>query len=222
MGLDFLVTALIVVVAPGTGVLYTLAVGLGQGRRASLWAAFGCTLGIVPHLLAAVFGLAAVLHASAVAFQAVKIAGVVFLLYMAWTMLREDGPLAVPAAGEATGDARAGAARARPARIVRRGILLNLLNPKLSVFFLAFLPQFVDAGGPGDAGGGGAASGAVGQMLGLGAVFMGLTLAVFVAYGAAAAACRRVLARPRVMAWMRRLFAGAFAMLGARLALESR
>ena len=207
MGLDFLATSLIVVIAPGTGVLYTLAVGLGRGRVASLFAALGCTLGIVPHLLAAVFGLAAVLHASAVAFQAVKIAGVVFLLYMAWTMLREDGPIAVvPETGRA-------AHRLRPGRIVVRGILLNILNPKLSLFFLAFLPQFVTA----------EAGGAVAEMLMLGGVFMGLTLVVFIGYGwLAAGASRLVLARPRVVAWLRRLFAGAFVALGARLAIEQR
>ncbi len=207
MGLDFLVTSLIVVIAPGTGVLYTLAVGLGCGRAASLFAALGCTLGIVPHLLAAVFGLAALLHASAVAFQAVKIAGVVFLLYMAWTMLRAGGPLSVDA--DAAGRARLMA----PGRIVLRGILLNILNPKLSLFFLAFLPQFVAAD----------SAAAVGQMLLLGAVFMGLTLVVFIGYGLmAAGASELVLARPRVLAWFRRLFAGAFVALGLRLAVEPR
>ena len=72
ISLQFLVTAFVVVIAPGTGVLYTLALGLGQGRRAALWAALGCTFGIVPHLLVATFGLAAILHTSAVAINVVK------------------------------------------------------------------------------------------------------------------------------------------------------
>src|SRR5262252_5479592 len=93
MSLEFLVTSLIVVASPGTGVLFTLAAGLSRGRRASIVAAFGCTLGIVPHMAAAILGLAALLHTSAVAFQAFKYAGVAYLLYMAWNALREQGAL---------------------------------------------------------------------------------------------------------------------------------
>ena len=206
MGLDFLGTSLIVVIAPGTGVIYTLAMGLGRGRAASVFAAIGCTAGIVPHLLAAVLGLAAVLHASAVAFQAVKIAGVLFLLYMAWTMLRQRGT------GGLTPDASAEEARGGGWAIAVRGFFLNILNPKLSLFFLAFLPQFVPAEG-----------GTVAGMLGLGAVFMAMTLVVFICYGLAAAAVSRAIrARPALLTWLNRLFAGAFVALGARLALEQR
>src|ERR1700688_2179582 len=97
MTLSFLLTSLIVVASPGTGVLYTLAVALTQGARPSIAAAFGCTLGIVPQMLAAMLGLAAVLHTSALAFAALKYCGVVYLLYMAWQALRETGALAVDA-----------------------------------------------------------------------------------------------------------------------------
>jgi len=200
---EFLITSLVVVVAPGTGVLYTLSTGLTRGARASVFAAFGCTLGIVPHILAAVTGLAAVLHASAVAFDALKYVGVAYLLYMAWTTLRERGAMQVdPAVSPASG-----------ARIVVRAILINILNPKLSIFFLAFLPQFIaaDAARP------------VIEMTVLGGVFMAITFAVFILYGLFAAAVRdHVVSRPAVMTWMRRAFAAAFVGLGVRLALTGR
>lgn len=203
MSLAFLLTSLIVVVAPGTGVLYTLSSGLSRGRRASVAAAFGCTLGIIPHMAAAITGLAALLHASAVAFETLKYCGVAYLLYMAWNTLKETGGLSVDAA-----------APPRPAlAIVTRGILINILNPKLSLFFFAFLPQFVSASEPH----------ALARMLELSLVFMAMTFAVFVVYGVFAAALRsHVVSRPRVLGWMRRSFAGAFILLGARLALAER
>jgi hypothetical protein len=121
---QFLLTALVVVLAPGTGVIYTLALGLGQGQRAAFWAALGCTFGIVPHLAAATFGLAAILHTSAVLFTAIKIAGVCYLLYLAWQSLQTDGALSVSQT-----QTRDGAWR-----IAKRGALINILNPKLSIF----------------------------------------------------------------------------------------
>lgn len=203
MSLQFLVTSLIVVVTPGTGVLYTLAAALSRGYRASVIAAIGCTLGIVPQMAAAIFGLAAVLNASALAFQTIKYLGVGYLVYLAWTTLREGGALDV-ASRFAGGSA---------ARVITTAILINLLNPKLTIFFFAFLPQFVS---PHDAN-------PIAVMAGLSAVFMAMTLVVFVAYGLLASRVRRhVLARPRVMAWMRRTFAGAFVALAARLALADR
>src|SRR5947208_4994889 len=135
MTLSFLLTSLIVVISPGTGVLYTLAAALTRGARAGIAAAFGCTLGIVPHMLAAMLGLAAVLHTSALAFAALKWLGVLYLLYMAWQGLREHGALAV----EERVDARSAL------KVIITGFLINILNPKLSIFFLAFLPQFITA-----------------------------------------------------------------------------
>jgi threonine/homoserine/homoserine lactone efflux protein len=200
MSIEFFITSLIVVIAPGTGVVYTLANGLSLGHRASIIAAFGCTLGILPHITAAVLGLAAVLHASATIFQIVKFAGVAYLLYMAWGALREKGGLDVDQAI----DARQGWS------IASKGFLINILNPKLSMFFLAFLPQFVS----------GPAEGAVPQMLGLGGIFMLMTFAVFVVYGLSAAWMRHhIISRPAVLTWMRRTFAAAFVALGAKLAL---
>lgn len=203
MSIEFLVTSLIVVASPGTGVLYTLAAGLSRGSRASAVAAFGCTLGIVPHMAAAVLGLAALLHTSALAFHTLKYLGVAYLLYMAWTALRETGALRV--------EREVGTRSAL--RVITSAILINILNPKLSIFFVAFLPQFVSAHEPHP----------LARMLELSAVFMLLTLVVFVGYGLCAAAIRNhVVSRPRVLTWMRRTFAAAFVALGAKLALAER
>jgi threonine/homoserine/homoserine lactone efflux protein len=110
MTLEFLLTSMIVVLMPGTGVIYTLSSGLFQGRAASIAAAFGCTLGILPHMAASMLGLAALLHASAVAFQVVKFAGVAYLLYLAWGVWRETGALRVTEP-EGAGGRSAGAIR---------------------------------------------------------------------------------------------------------------
>ena len=201
ISLQFLITALVVVIAPGTGVIYTLALGLGQGRRAAVAAAFGCTLGIAPHLAAAILGLAAVLHTSALLFTVVKFAGVAYLLYLAWQMLASNGPMAI----------QPNRSRDMDWRIARRGALINVLNPKLSIFFLALLPPFL-TGNPGTA---------TVEMISLGGVFMAMTFVVFVIYGVFAAATRDYLLQSaRAMRWMNRSFAAVFAALAGRLALE--
>jgi threonine/homoserine/homoserine lactone efflux protein len=203
MGIDYLITSLIVVATPGIGVLFTLAAGLSRGWRASVVAAFGCTLGIVPHMAAAIMGLAALLHTSALAFQVLKYLGVAYLLYMAWSTLQEHGALRIEK------DLTPRSAR----QVIVAAVLANILNPKLSIFFLAFLPQFVraDEAHP------------VARMLELSAVFMLMTFAVFAVYGVFAAAVRsHIISRPRVLTWMRRTFAGAFAALGAKLAIAER
>jgi threonine/homoserine/homoserine lactone efflux protein len=200
MSAEFLLTSLIVVATPGTGVVYPLAAGLGRGLRASVVAAFGCTLGIVPHIVAAITGVAALLHTSAVAFSVLKYLGVAYLLYLAWTMLRDKSALAI--------DEERAPRSAR--QIVVTAVLINLLNPKLTTFFFAFLPQFVSSGDP---------HGAL-RMLELSAVFMALTFLVFAVYGMSAAAVRdQIVSRPRVLDWMRRVFAGSFVALSAKLAL---
>jgi len=199
----FLLTSLVVVVSPGTGVLYTMAAGLSRGTRASVIAAVGCTLGIIPHMVAAITGLAALLHTSAVAFQALKYVGVAYLLLVAWRTLKEKGALTVE---------KENAPRSATSVIVS-AILVNILNPKLTIFFFAFLPQFVSARDPN----------AFIRMVELSAVFMLITLVVFVAYGSFAAAIRKhVISRPNALTWMRRAFAGAFVALGARLAFADR
>ncbi|MEM8654559.1 MAG: LysE family translocator [Pseudomonadota bacterium] len=201
LSLQFLLTAFVVVIAPGTGVIYTLALGLGQGRNAALWAALGCTFGIVPHLAAATLGLAALLHTSALLFNIVKFAGVAYLLYLAWGSLRSGGALNISAQRSADAGWR----------IARRGALINILNPKLSIFFLALLPPFLS----------GNAATATLEMTTLGAVFMAMTFAVFVLYGTFAAAARQwILGSEVVMRWLSRSFAAIFAALAGRLALE--
>lgn len=257
MTIEFWITSLIVIVSPGTGVLYTLAAGLSRGSRASVVAAFGCTLGIVPHMAAAILGAAALLHTSALAFQTFKWLGVAYLLYLAWNALgvrsgevgtgspqdrttkqgSEHGALRVDATSQPVIPAKAGTQEDNqktcvPAsagtnggtssprqnfradlKVTVEAILINILNPKLSIFFFAFLPQFVLADEPHP----------LAHMASLSAVFMLLTFVVFVGYGLFAASIREhVISRPRVLTWMRRTFAAAFVALGAKLAMAER
>ena len=199
MSTEFWITSIIVTATPGTGVLFTLAAALARGHRAGIVAALGCTLGVVPHMAAAVTGLAAIMHTSAVAFSVLKYAGVAYLLYLAWATLRESGALAVDEDAAPRSDLRT----------IGSAVAVNLLNPKLTIFFLAFLPQFVAAGEPQ----------VTTRMLELSAVFMAVTFAIFVVYAVLAASVRdQVVGRPRVMAWLRRTFAASFVVLGARLA----
>ena len=198
---EFLLTALIIVIAPGTGVLYTVATGLGRGRLASLAAATGCTFATVLHLGAALLGLAAILHASALLFQLVKYAGAAYLIYLAIQTLRDRGPIRFEPATEAKS----------LARTAWTGFVINILNPKVSICFLAFLPQFISA----DAGN------AIAEILMIGSIFVVMTFAVFIAYGQVASLVRdRILSSARAMAWIRRLTAGAFGLMGLRLAFE--
>lgn len=200
---EFLLTSLIVVLVPGTGVIFTVSTALLQGRSAGVLAALGGTVGIVPHLLATIFGLAAVMHTSAVAFEVLRYAGVAYLFYVAWVTWRDKAAFAV----DSTAAQRSGR------QIVVKGFLLNILNPKLTIFFLAFLPQFVDP----------AAASPLAELVGLSAVFMAMTFGVFVVYAALAHGFRRaVIESTAVQAWLRRSFAAAFAGLGAQLALQER
>jgi threonine/homoserine/homoserine lactone efflux protein len=197
---EFFLTSLVIVLVPGTGVVYTVSTSLAQGRGASVYAALGCTAGIVPHLLATVLGLAAVMHTSALAFQVLKFAGVAYLFYLAFATWRDRSAFEV--------DARM--ATVRPGALMLKAFLLNILNPKLTIFFLAFLPQFVDATG----------AHPVLHLLLLSAIFMAMTFAVFVAYGFVAHGFRRfVVESALVRRWLRYGFSAAFAGLGARLAL---
>jgi threonine/homoserine/homoserine lactone efflux protein len=196
----FVVTTLIVVATPGTGVIYTLSAGLSRGGRAGVVAAIGCTLGILPHLAATITGLAALLHTSALAFQTLKYLGVAYLLYTAWTTVKDKGALVLD------GDTAPRSA----VKVIISGILVNILNPKLTMFFFAFLPQFVSIGEPDS----------LVRILELSAVFMLLTFVIFAAYGVFAGSVRaHVTTRPPVMSWLRRIFAGSFVALAARLAL---
>ena len=197
---EFLITSLIVVLIPGTGVIYTVSTALTSGLRSSIAAAFGCTAGIIPHLIASVMGLTAILHVSAIAFQTLKLAGVFYLFYLAWMMWREEGSLVFDSASQEKG----------LLKIAIRGVLLNILNPKLSIFFLAFLPQFIPT----------TRNSHLMALLTLSTVFMVMTLVIFILYGIFAHGIRTYVFRsPRLIQKFQRSFAVIFAALGLKLAM---
>ncbi len=203
MSIAFLLTTLVIVATPGTGAVYSIAGGISRGRRAGIIAAFGCTLGVIPHMIAAITGLAAILNASAVAFETIKWIGIAYLLFLAWQTLRDKSLI----------QAEEDPAPRSSWRVIGTAVLINVLNPKLTIFFFAFLPQFVPSQAPD----------AAWQMAGLSLVFMALTFVVFALYGIFAATMRtQVLGRPRVVTWLRRSFAATYVLLAGRLALETR
>lgn len=200
LSFEYLLTTFIICVSPGIGVVYTLSSTLGGGIRAGFWAATGCTAATVLHLVFAMAGLAAVLHTSAVLFQTIKFAGVAYLMWMAWAVLHDRGGLSLRPSEPAA-----------PGALIRRGILLNILNPKIPLFFVAFIPQFVPTGSP------------VGLLVELGFGFTLMTFTVFMGYVMLAATGRqRLLQSERAMNWLRRAFAASFAALGLKLALQHR
>ena len=204
MSVEFLLTSLVVALIPGTGVVYTISSSLGGGWRRGLVAAFGCTLGIVPHMLAAMLGLSGIMQAGSAVFEVVRWVGVAYLVFMGISMIREAG--ALPLGDENSPVDPVG-------RIVWRGVLLNVLNPKLTLFFFAFLPQFLDAS-PGllDP-----------ALILLGGIFMLVTLAVFAGYAFASAAVRDlVLATPVVRRWIERTLGALVICFAARLAFTDR
>lgn len=203
MSIAFLLTTLVIVATPGTGAVYSIDEGISRGRRAGIIAAFGCTLGVIPHMIAAITGLAAILNASAVAFETIKWIGIAYLLFLAWQTLRDKSLI----------QAEEDPAPRSSWRVIGTAVLINVLNPKLTIFFFAFLPQFVPSQAPD----------AAWQMAGLSLVFMALTFVVFALYGIFAATMRtQVLGRPRVVTWLRRSFAATYVLLAGRLALETR
>jgi threonine/homoserine/homoserine lactone efflux protein len=204
MSVEFLLTSLVVVLIPGTGVVYTVSSSIGGGWRRGLFAAIGCTLGIVPHMLAAMLGLSAIMQAGAVVFEVVRWAGVAYLVFMGASMIRNAGALP-PDDENGSADPMG--------LVVRRGILLNVLNPKLTLFFFAFLPQFLDAS-PGllDT-----------RLIWLGGTFMLMTLAVFAVYAFLSAAIRDlVLAAPVARRWIERSLGALLIGFAARLAFTDR
>jgi threonine/homoserine/homoserine lactone efflux protein len=202
MSWTFFLTSLVIVFSPGTGVVYTLSSALSRGAKAGIAAAFGSTLGIIPPMMAALLGLAAILHTSALAFQTLKWLGVIYLLYLALQALRESGSLNIE---------KKSLEKSSLSHLIVKGILINILNPKLSIFFFAFLPQFINQD----------ESYPVVIMFELSLVFMAMTFVVFVFYTLLAAWVRDyVITRPAIMAWLRRAFACSFAALGFKLALS--
>lgn len=202
MSPEFLVTTIILTATPGTGAVFTAAAAISHGIRSGLAAAAGCTLGMIPHLALALTGAAALLAASAVAFESLRWIGVAYLLYMAWGTWRSTSLVAPQ---------RDIAPSVR--RTIATAILVNLPNPKLTLYFFVMIPMFVDPGAPG----------ALPQMIRLGAAAMAITLAIFAAYALAASWLRRyVIGRPRVERWTGRVFALTFVLLAAFLALTPR
>lgn len=203
ISVQFLITSLIVVLIPGTGVIFTVSTGITQGRKASIYAAFGCTAGIIPHLLATILGLAAIMHTSALAFQTLKYAGVLYLLYIAYATWKDTSAFALDDTPS----------RSTAMSLVVKAFLLNILNPKLTIFFLAFLPQFVTP----------SSTKPLFQLLLLSGVFMFMTFVVFVVYGLLAHTFRSTVIESKpVQSWLRRSFASAFAGLGVHLAFSEK
>jgi len=197
---EFLITALIVVLVPGTGVIFTVSTALARGTRAAIIAAIGCTLGILPHIAAAILGITAILNLSAIVFRVVRFIGVAYLLYMAYSMWKNTETLKIETRSSSE----------RGLKIISRAVLLNLLNPKLTLFFMAFLPQFLSFG----------STSRIESMVALSGLFMFMTLVVFIAYGVASSAARQALTKsPRLVRWIQRTFAGLLALFALRLAL---
>ncbi|MGJ8529042.1 LysE family translocator [Maritalea sp.] len=201
MTFEYFMTCMVVILIPGTGMVYAVAMAIAQGWRTGIVAAFASTLGIVPHMIAAITGLAVLMHTSALAFQIVKYVGVAYLLYLAWQTLRSSGPIKLDDSPKENVPLK---------KVIVSGIAINSLNPKLSIFFLAFLPQFVSVNSTNN----------TLEMLVLGAVFMALTFLVFALFAAFAFSIRKVLTgSPRFMRWFRRTVAMSFGLLAARLAV---
>ena len=200
MKIEFLLTSLIVILVPGTGVIYTVSAGLTQNRRAAFIAAIGCTLGIIPHLIAGVLGVSALMHAGALVFKIIRTAGVLYLAYMGIGMLRSKAKFKMTDE-QTTIDVKG---------IISKGILINLLNPKLTIFFLSFLPQFITVAGNYRL-----------EMIWMSLQFMLMTLLVFICYGLLASGFRKIImASDNVMAWIQRAFGMALLIFAAKLALS--
>ena len=200
---EFLLASLVVVLIPGTGVVYTITTGLTLKWRASLAAAIGCTLGIVPHMMASILGLSALLNMSAQVFSVLKWTGALYLLYLAWNMWREAGSIEINQKSTETS----------LGKIILKAIAINLLNPKLTIFFFAFLPLFISKN---------SASPTM-QMILLSAVFMGITLLVFALYGILASGISSYLANSsKAVKRLQRTFAVILAGFAVQLGLSER
>jgi threonine/homoserine/homoserine lactone efflux protein len=203
MNPEFLLTSLVVVLIPGTGAVYTITTGLTLKWRAGIAAAAGCTLGIVPHILASILGLSALLNMSAQVFSALKILGAMYLLYLAWNMWREAGTL----------ELKKKSAETSASRIIIRAIAINLLNPKLTIFFFAFLPLFVSKN----------SSSPTIEMIMLSAVFMSMTFIIFALYGILASGISTYLIKSSsAVKRLQQAFAAILAAFAVNLALSEK
>ena len=200
VSVEFLVTSLVVVLIPGTGVIYTVSVGLTNNIKNCIAAAVGCTLGIVPHIIASILGISAIMHMSAQAFFLIKLTGSAYLLYLAWGMLRSTSTLEINEANN----------NISFMQIILKAIAINVLNPKLTLFFLSFLPQFIKSGGPN----------IKFQMILLSILFMSMTLIIFIMYGVLANKVRCWIKKSKTfMKRIQQVFAVIFAGLAVRLVM---
>jgi len=201
--LCFLGASVALTLAPGPDNTFIVAQGISRGRKAAIITALGMCSGISVHTTAAALGVSALIYSSAAAFTLLKYAGAAYLLFLAWKSLKEQRILLSP--GEAGGcDSRL---------LFRRGFLMNVINPKVALFFLAFLPQFVSAN----------SGGVPLQMFLLGILFMAQAVVVFSIIGWLSGSIgNAVLKKPRIARWFGWLTAAIFAALGLRLALAER
>ena len=197
----FLFACIALVATPGPNVLYLVSRTLAQGRAAGFVSLAGTTTGFLFHVLAAALGLSALLAAVPLAYDAIRIAGAIYLAWLAWTTWRS--PDIVPVAGEAT--------RAPRAKLYRDGMITSILNPKVAMFQLALFPQFVDP----------AHGSVLAQSLVLGATQVAVHVVGDSMFVLAAAGVRRWFSqRPAWSVWSKRVLASVFAALAARLALD--
>ena len=200
---QFLITSLVIVLIPGTGVVYTISTGLLQKSKASIYAAIGCTLGIVPHLVACFLGLSTIMHLSAKVFIVIKYAGCLYLLYLAIKTWKYAGQTQFTASEN----------KNNSLGIIWKGILLNILNPKLTLFFLSFLPQFIPVN----------ATNTSQIMIVLSGIFMFMTLIVFIIYGILASTVSSFIQKSTsIMKNIERGFAVIFAGLAIKLAMPEK
>lgn len=198
-GTEFILTSLIVVLAPGTGVIYTVSTGLSSDWKASIAAAVGCTAGIIPHITACILGLSAIMDMSARTFHIIKMAGSIYLLYLAWSMWKGSNSLSFEKKE----------VKGKTGAIILKGFLINILNPKLTIFFFAFLPVFIVPD----------AAPAARQLIILSLAFMAMTLVVFIGYGLLAGAVSSFLIKSRKSAaGIQKCFALVFAATALKLA----
>ena len=197
----FLITSLIIILIPGTGVIYTVSLGMTEGRKKSVFAALGCTAGIVPHLCTSIALSSLLMQMNDTVFTAIRYTGVLYLVYLGVGMVFSKGNVQFSEAK----------AESHTPGIVKGGILINLLNPKLTLFFFSFLPQYVSSGHK---------NYMVKSFL-LGILFMTLTFIVFAGYGLLAGTAKKWLCQsPKRISFLQKCFGVTFIVFAVKLALE--
>jgi threonine/homoserine/homoserine lactone efflux protein len=200
----YIVASLALILTPGQDMLYVISRSLAQGRLAGVYSAIGVILGILVHTALAALGVGAILAASEALFLALKLAGAAYLAYLGARLILSR---------IRAFDARGGAQRLSPASLVWQGILSNVSNPKIVLFFFAFLPQFVDP----------ASANPTRDLVFLGVLYalMGLPVKAGVAL-AAGSLSERILGKPTALAWVQRASGAILIGLGLKLVATER